>query len=53
MGKFTMIHRFIKGSFLNNKVVSTVSVNYQNKKIKIDTYTELNMQIWDTVGQER
>ena len=53
VGKTTIIHRFIKGSFLNDKVVSTVSVNYQNKKIKIDPYTELDMQIWDTAVQER
>ena len=53
VGKTTIIHRFIKDTFLNDKVISTVSVSYQNKKIKIDPYTELDMQIWDTAGQER
>ena len=33
--------------------MSTIAVNCQDKKMKIDPYTELNMQIWDTAGQER
>ena len=52
VGKTAIIKRFITNKF-DNKSMSTIAVNCQDKKIKIDPYTELNMQIWDTAGQER
>ena len=52
VGKTAIIKRFITNKF-DTKSMSTIAVNCQDKKIKIDPYTELNMQIWDTAGQER
>ena len=53
VGKTSIIRRFINNKFDEEKMQSTISVNFESKKIKIDPYTELNMQIWDTAGQER
>ena len=53
VGKTSIIRRFINNKFDEEKIASTISVNFENKKLKIDPYTELNMQIWDTAGQER
>ena len=52
VGKTAIIKRFITNKF-DHKSMSTIAVNCQDKKMKIDPYTELNMQIWDTAGQER
>ena len=52
VGKTAIIKRFISNKF-DTKSMSTIAVNCQDKKMKIDPYTELNMQIWDTAGQER
>ena len=53
VGKTSIIRRFINNKFDEEKIASTISVNFENKKLKIDPYTELNMQIGDTAGQER
>ena len=53
VGKTSIIRRFINNKFDEEKIASTISVNFENKKLKIDPYTELSMQIWDTAGQER
>jgi len=52
VGKTSIIKRFISNKY-DGKGMSTIAVNCQDKKLKIDPYTELNMQIWDTAGQER
>jgi len=53
VGKTSIIRRFINNKFDEEKIASTISVNFENKKLKIDPFTELSMQIWDTAGQER
>ena len=53
VGKTSIIQRFINNKFAEDKVVATITVSFENKKLKIDPYTELNLQIWDTAGQER
>ena len=53
VGKTSIIQRFTKETFLEDKTIATICASYENKKIKIDPYTELDMQIWDTAGQER
>ena len=53
VGKTSIIQRFINNKFDEEKITSTISCNFESKKLKVDPYTELNMQIWDTAGQER
>ena len=53
VGKTSIILRFVKDKFDAEKITTTLTGAYENKKLKIDTFTELNMQIWDTAGQER
>ena len=53
VGKTSIINRFCENIFEENGVKVTVSVAYKNKIIKTDPYTEINMDIWDTAGQEK
>ena len=53
VGKTSIIKRFTTNKYDGDKTMSTISVNCQDKKLKIDPFTELCMQIWDTAGQER
>ncbi len=53
VGKTSIIKRFTTNKYDGDKTMSTISVNSQDKKLKIDPFTELCMQIWDTAGQER
>ena len=50
VGKTAIINRYYNNSFAN-EMISTISMNFIDRKIKIDEkYYILN--IWDTVGQE-
>ena len=53
VGKTSIIHRFCENKFEENGIVSTIAVVFKNKFLKIDTYTQVNMNIWDTAGQEK
>ena len=53
VGKTSIIRRYCENKFEELGCMATVSAAYQNKKIKIDPFTEINMQIWDTAGQEK
>lgn len=53
VGKTSIIRRYFENIFDESNILSTISVAYKNKKIKIDPFTEVNMNIWDTAGQEK
>ena len=53
VGKTSIIIRFCKNRFDENGTLATLSVAYSNKTIKVDPFTEVNMKIWDTAGQEK
>ena len=53
VGKTSIIHRFCENKFEENGLVSTISVAFKNKFLKIDSFTQVNMNIWDTAGQEK
>lgn len=53
VGKTSIIQRFVENKFDSEKITSTISIAYSNKRFKTDPFTEINMQIWDTAGQER
>ena len=50
VGKTSMINRYLKQ--FKNHIDSTVTTSYYTKLEVIDDY-KLNLQIWDTVGQEQ
>ncbi len=52
VGKTSIIHRFCENKFEENGI-STIAVAFKNKFLKIDSYTQVNMNIWDTAGQEK
>ena len=53
VGKTSIIHRFCENKFDESNITSTVQATFKTKKIKIDSFTEVSMEIWDTMGQER
>ena len=53
VGKTSIIKRFCKNKFDEIGPISTISVAYDNKTIKVDPFTEVDMKIWDTAGQEK
>jgi small GTP-binding protein len=52
VGKTSIIHKFIDRDF-DEKITATISATFKSKKIKIDPFTEANLRIWATAGQER
>ena len=52
VGKTSIIQRFCEHKFEEN-IPATISAAFQKKKLKVDPFTEVNMNIWDTVGQEK
>ena len=53
VGKTSIIKRFCTNKFDEIGPISTISVAYSNKTLKVDPFTEVNMKIWDTAGQEK
>lgn len=53
VGKTSIIRRFCENKFDESNIISTVQATFKTKKIKIDSFTEVSMEIWDTMGQER
>ncbi|MFX0026041.1 MAG: Rab family GTPase [Candidatus Hermodarchaeota archaeon] len=51
VGKTTMLHRYIKGKFIENMQM-TIGVEFFLKELKVEGEKVL-MQIWDFGGQER
>jgi small GTP-binding protein len=53
VGKTSIIRSFCEHKFDEAGIISTVSVAYNHKKLKVDPFTEVHMKIWDTAGQEK
>ena len=51
VGKTSIIGRYVDNSFSNDQLSSS-SMTYVQKKVKIDNQ-EIDLSIWDTVGQEK
>ena len=51
VGKTAIINRYYTNSFIN-EMISTISMNFIEKKIIIDGKCYI-LNIWDTVGQEQ
>lgn len=52
VGKTSIISRFVKNTF-DSAQVCTISAFYETKKIKVDPFNEADLEIWDTMGQEK
>ena len=52
VGKTSVIGRYITNTF-SEVHKSSISCEFKKKKIEVDADTEVNLQIWDTVGEER
>ena len=51
VGKTSIIGRYVNNNFSNDELSSS-SMTYVQKKVKIDNQ-EIDLSIWDTVGQEK
>ena len=51
VGKTAIIQRYCKGTFSEN-YISTVGIDFQNKIVNVKN-KKVNLQIWDTAGQEK
>ena len=52
VGKTSILNRFI-GKQFSEQYECTISVNLQKKSILLDPYTAVELNIWDTCGQEK
>lgn len=54
VGKTSLVHRYVTGSFDPKKTTSTIGASFLTKRVlDIDSGTTVRLQIWDTAGQER
>ena len=53
VGKTSIIKRYCSNKFDEIGPISTISVAFNNKTLKVDPFTEVSMKIWDTAGQEK
>ena len=53
VGKTSIIKRYLENKFELNSTEATINALFHSKKIKVDPFTEADLQIWDTAGQER
>ena len=54
MGKTSLLHRYVKGTFNPPAVASTIGASFLVKKVlDVDSGTTVRLQLWDTAGQER
>ena len=53
VGKTSIIKRYFENKFELNSTETTISAFYHCKNLKIDPFTEAELQIWDTAGQEK
>ena len=52
VGKTSIIKRYIENKFEELSTKATIVAEFKAKKINIDPFTEAELQIWDTAGQE-
>ena len=54
MGKTSLLHRYVKGTFSPPTTTSTIGANFLTKRVlDVDSGTTVRLQLWDTAGQER
>lgn len=54
VGKTSLLHRYVKGTFNPPSIASTVGANFLTKRVTdVDSGTTVRLQLWDTAGQER
>ena len=54
VGKTSLVHRYVKGTFDPATTLSTVGASFLTKRVlDIDSGVTVRLQIWDTAGQER
>ena len=54
MGKTSLLHRYVKGTFNPPTTTSTIGASFLTKKVlDVDSGTTVRLQLWDTAGQER
>ncbi|KAL9104626.1 MAG: hypothetical protein Q9163_000430 [Psora crenata] len=54
VGKTSLLHRYVKGTFDPPAIASTIGASFLVKKVvDIDSGTTVRLQLWDTAGQER
>ena len=51
VGKTTLLLQYVDGKFSENHI-TTIGVEYKDKEITVNN-RKINLQIWDTSGQER
>ena len=51
VGKTTLLLKYVEGKFSDSHI-TTIGVEYKDKEITVDN-RKINLQIWDTSGQER
>ena len=52
VGKTSIVTRFVDNEF-KSTYHCTVGVEYKVKSLKLDPYTNVNLKIWDTCGEEK
>ena len=52
VGKTSVINRYITNTF-QEEYKSSIGCEYQKKNLDIDAESEVNLQIWDTAGEEK
>ena len=53
VGKTSIIKKYFQNKFELNSTETTITAFYHCKNLKIDPFTEAELQIWDTAGQEK
>ncbi|KAM0805530.1 ras-like GTP-binding protein [Usnea florida] len=54
VGKTSLLHRYVKGTFNPPSVASTIGASFLTKRvIDVDSGITVRLQLWDTAGQER
>ncbi|PWN46215.1 hypothetical protein IE81DRAFT_272977, partial [Ceraceosorus guamensis] len=52
VGKTSLVHRYITGTFQASSIPSTIGASFLTQKLVVDG-TKVRLQLWDTAGQER
>ena len=54
VGKTSLVHRFVNGTFNPATTTSTIGASFLTKRVlDIDSGVTVRLQLWDTAGQER
>ena len=54
VGKTSLVHRYVKGTFNPAATTSTIGASFLTKRVlDVDSGVTVRLQLWDTAGQER